>query len=164
MSGSPTAPCSCASDRQVEINHQKFDDLSLTWNTVDPIGRNAWTVTGNDPMASTPLRWRKDACPRLAALGGERLCGVGLLRYTGSDMVGGMIAPTFAFADERVTIANGLDENLIDFGQPSPAFEMMWHTWEPLATSASSAQRSAAQRELCTERQPAERRSIANPT
>jgi hypothetical protein len=115
-------------DEQVEINHQKFDDLSLTWNTIDPVDHNAWTIPSSDATEPTPLRWRDDACPRLAALRGKRLCGVGLLRYTGSDSAAGMIAPTFAFAAERVTIANGLDENSIEFGQPPPDFVMMWYT------------------------------------
>lgn len=114
-------------DEQVEINHQKFDDLSLTWDTIDPVDHNAWTIASSDNAEPTPLRWREDACPRLAALRGERLCSVGLLRYTGDDFAAEMIAPTFVFAHDRVTIANRLDENAIEFGQPPPDYEMMWH-------------------------------------
>lgn len=89
-------------DEQVEINHRKFADLSLTWGTIDPVAHDAWTIPSSDESEPSRLRWRDDACPRLDALRGERLCEVGLLRYTGGDFAGGLIAPTFAFADERV--------------------------------------------------------------
>ncbi|MET9578859.1 hypothetical protein ABZY30_25385 [Streptomyces massasporeus] len=37
---------------QVEINHQKFDDLSITWNTVDPRQPVRW--------ADFDLQWREN--------------------------------------------------------------------------------------------------------
>ena len=33
-----------------------------------------------------------------------------------------MVAVSFAFPDGRVTISNGLDENLLEFGDPDPGY------------------------------------------
>lgn len=109
---------------QVEINHKKFDDLSITWNTVDPVGRQSW-IWGDpsDPdVLDFPLAWRHDANAELAALQGQRLQSVDLLVYAGRDVANGMVAVSFAFPDGRVTIANGLDENSLEFGEPDPGF------------------------------------------
>lgn len=57
-----------------------------------------------------------------AALQGQRLQAVELLEYAGRDVANGMVAVSFAFPDGRVTISNGLDENLLEFGEPSPDF------------------------------------------
>jgi len=40
---------------QVEINHHKFDDLSITWNTIDPHKPVLWP--------DFDLQWRHDARP-----------------------------------------------------------------------------------------------------
>ena len=108
---------------QVEINHKKFDDLSITWNTVDPVGQPAWTDGDPDEGAHVfRLAWRHDAQAETAALHGQELKGVELLVYGGGDMANGMVAVSFAFPDGRVTISNGLDENLLEFGEPDSGF------------------------------------------
>jgi hypothetical protein len=48
---------------QVEIVHQKFDELSITWNTVDPTQPLDW--------AGLRLAWRECVPGELAALSGQ---------------------------------------------------------------------------------------------
>ncbi|UPZ34387.1 hypothetical protein MUK60_29785 [Streptomyces sp. LRE541] len=64
--------------RQVEINHHKFDDLSVTWNTIDPRAPVRWP--GFD------LQWRSEPLPGLHAVRGQSLKGVELLEWTGRDL------------------------------------------------------------------------------
>jgi hypothetical protein len=109
---------------QVEVNHKKFDDLSITWNIVDPVGQPAWTLgdCGHPDDHVFRLAWRSDARAETTALQGQRLQAVELLEYAGGDVADGMVAVSFAFPDGRVTISNGLDENLLEFGEPDPGF------------------------------------------
>ncbi|MEU8677613.1 hypothetical protein [Streptomyces sp. NPDC048560] len=95
---------------QVEINHHKFDDLSVTWNTVDPHQPVLWP--GFD------LRWRHDTHSELSALQGHILQDVELLEWTGSDVAAGSVAVSFRFSHSRLTVANSLDENELTFGPP----------------------------------------------
>ncbi|WP_394617451.1 hypothetical protein JNUCC0626_49045 [Lentzea sp. JNUCC 0626] len=101
---------------QVEINHQKFDDLSLTWNTVSPANRPAWNC-GNFRLA-----WRDDTHAEAAGLHGRRLDTVELLEFGGDDLAAGMTAVSFVFPADRITVSNGLDENRLEFGEPDPAY------------------------------------------
>ncbi|MGW4212707.1 hypothetical protein ACWEIJ_32310 [Lentzea sp. NPDC004789] len=105
---------------QVEINHRKFDDLSITWNTVDPAEQQAWTSGDWGHPDDCPIRlgWRHDARPETVALQGQQLHSAELLVYAGGDMADGMVAVSFAFPGGRVTISNGLDENSLEFGEP----------------------------------------------
>ncbi|WP_143532387.1 hypothetical protein [Saccharothrix sp. ALI-22-I] len=109
---------------QVEINHQKFDDLSITWNTVDPVGQPAWAYGdwGHPDDHVFHLGWRHDARSELAALQGRQLLAAELLEYAGGDIADGMVAVSFAFSDGRVTVSNGLDENSLEFGGPDPGY------------------------------------------
>ncbi|MGY5135480.1 hypothetical protein ACWGJW_24305, partial [Streptomyces nigrescens] len=50
---------------QVEINHRKFDDLSLTWNTIDPTRPVRWP--------DFDLQWRPEPLPGLHDLRGLSL-------------------------------------------------------------------------------------------
>jgi len=51
-------------NRQLEVSWQKFDDLSLTWNTIDvATAPNAWVTW--------PLEWRRDAHPVLTPVVGD---------------------------------------------------------------------------------------------
>jgi len=109
---------------QVEVDHQKFDDLSITWNTVDPAGSTTWT-DGDDPDHALHLRWRDDALPGLTALHGRRLDRVELLECVVPDLANGMVAPSFVLAHDRVTISNALDENGIEFGAPGPGYRTL---------------------------------------
>lgn len=101
---------------QVELNHQKFSDLSITWNTVDPVGRSTWSAY------SFSLAWRHDARPELEGLKGRQLTAAELLECAGGDIADGMVAVSFVFADKRLTISNALDENDLELGPPHPSY------------------------------------------
>ncbi len=107
---------------QVEVNHQKFSDLSITWNTVDPVGQATWSNGDDDAPYTFHLGWRHDALPELAVLEGQRLTAVELLEWAGGDVADGMVAVSFVFADERVTISNALDENALELGTPHQSY------------------------------------------
>lgn len=95
---------------QVEINHHRFDDLSLTWNTIDPRRPVRWP--------DFDLQWRTDPHPGLHALRGLTLKGVELLEWTGRDVAQGVVDVSFVFEASRVTVFNALDENGLSFGPP----------------------------------------------
>jgi hypothetical protein len=100
---------------QVEINHQKFDDLSITWNTVDPHQPVRWP--------DFDLRWRHDTRAELHALQGQVLQDVQLLEWTGDDLARGSVAVSFRFPHDRLTIANALDENELTSGPPDARYQ-----------------------------------------
>ncbi|MFI6740323.1 hypothetical protein ACIBI9_45995 [Nonomuraea sp. NPDC050451] len=101
---------------QVEIVHHRFDELSITWNTVDLAQPLDWAGEG------FRLAWREDVPGESAALKGQRLQGVELLEWAGQDMAQGMVAVSFIFANGRVTIYNALDENGMEFDTPDPRY------------------------------------------
>jgi hypothetical protein len=109
---------------QVEINHRKFDDLSITWNTIDPSRPITWTYGDSEDPEDFPLTWRDDACMRLAALNGQQLHSIELLEWGGgdTDRASEMVPVTFGFANDRITITNALDENAIEFGPSHPTY------------------------------------------
>ncbi|MFJ6515029.1 hypothetical protein ACIQMO_13280 [Streptomyces sp. NPDC091406] len=100
---------------QVEIHHQKFDDLSVGWNSLSPHGPARWP--GFD------LRWRHDAVAALASLQGQVLQEVELLEWQHDDAAQGMVALAFVFPHGRVTVFNALDENGLSFVAPEPFYE-----------------------------------------
>ncbi|MFF4272832.1 hypothetical protein [Streptomyces sp. NPDC001536] len=97
---------------QVEVNHWKLDEISLTWNTVDPGRPVRWT--------DFALEWRAEPLPAPAAVRGLPLRRVELLTWTGKDAAEGNVDVSFVFPDARVTVFNALDENGISFAPPSP--------------------------------------------
>ncbi|MFV2118363.1 hypothetical protein ACE14D_07925 [Streptomyces sp. Act-28] len=97
---------------QLEVNHRKLDDLSLTWNTVDPSAPVRWP--------GFELRWRAEPLPELRALRGLPLERVELLQWTGRDAARGTVEIGLGFGTDRVTVFNALDENGLDFGPPDP--------------------------------------------
>ncbi|MCG5219899.1 hypothetical protein [Streptosporangium sp. KLBMP 9127] len=97
---------------QVEIVHTKFDEISITWNTVDPAQPLDWAGEG------FRLAWREGAFSELAALQGQQLQAVELLEWVEDDMAEGTLSVGFAFPDDWVTIYNALDENGMEFGVP----------------------------------------------
>ncbi|MFD9949928.1 hypothetical protein ACFWYW_20270 [Nonomuraea sp. NPDC059023] len=101
---------------QVEIVHQKLDEISITWNTVDPARPLDWTGGG------FRLTWRGREPDELASLQGQRLQAVELLEWTGDDMAQGMVAVGFLFPHGRLTIYNALDENGMEFGDPDQRY------------------------------------------
>ena len=97
----------------IEITHRKFDELSITWNTLG-VGRAVrWAVPGFD------LAWRDDAPAELAALKGRTLHGVELLVWAGGDVANGLVDLGFDFgATGYLTVFNAMDENGLDFTGP----------------------------------------------
>ncbi|GAB3406641.1 hypothetical protein [Flindersiella endophytica] len=101
---------------QVELNHQKFDELSITWNTGDPAAPIAWAAD-----AGLQLAWRDDVPPELAALRGQLLRTVELLEWRPADqrdLASGTLAVHFAFERGGLTLYNALDENGLTFEPP----------------------------------------------
>lgn len=94
---------------QLEISHQKFDDLSITWNTIDPTPDIAFTESG--------LVWRADTMEPVV---GRRLRAVELLEWSGGDrdMANGMVALGLTFTDAHLTVYNAMDENGLSFDPP----------------------------------------------
>ncbi|MFI5627692.1 hypothetical protein ACIA03_29815 [Nocardioides sp. NPDC051685] len=95
---------------QLEIQHQKFDELSITWNTIDPFRQV--------PYPDFDLAWRDDAVAELARLHARTVTAVDLLEYRGDDMANGMVAVGIGFGEDYLVIQNNLDENGLAFGPP----------------------------------------------
>ncbi|MFI7463261.1 hypothetical protein [Nonomuraea sp. NPDC049646] len=100
---------------QVEIKHWKFDEVSITWNTIDPKRALDWQ--------DFHLAWRDDAPDELAALVGQTCSAVELLMWRDRDLVEGTIVSLgFGFPNGQVTIYNALDENGIEFTPPGDRY------------------------------------------
>lgn len=100
-------------DERLEITHWKFDELSLTWNTIDPYGKSEWDW--GDPAEPSPLRWRQDIYPELSALEGQVLRDVELLESLDKGVAGTMVALGFVFPNGRFTVFNAMDENGLEY-------------------------------------------------
>ncbi|SNT47086.1 hypothetical protein [Actinacidiphila glaucinigra] len=96
---------------QVEVNHNKLDELSLTWNSVDPRRPVDWF--------DFDLRWRAEPLAGLRALLGRRLTRVDLYEWLVQDVPSGTVDITFVFEETRVRVYNALDENGLDIGPPA---------------------------------------------
>ncbi|MEU3607955.1 hypothetical protein AB0E83_21270 [Streptomyces sp. NPDC035033] len=105
---------------QVELCHWKFDELSIGWDTID----TAAAITGWEEVELTPQWSHTDE--RLGPLVGQELEEVTLLEWrpaeTERDLAAGTVAVEFAFADDRLRIVNGLDENRIEVGAAHPSY------------------------------------------
>ncbi|MBT2452918.1 hypothetical protein J7F03_38980 [Streptomyces sp. ISL-43] len=97
---------------QVEINHYKFDDLALTWATIDPRRPVHWP--------GFELKWRPEPLSELQVLRGMTLQGIELLEWVGDDAGYGSVDVSFVFPDDRLTVFNALDENGLNFTPPKP--------------------------------------------
>ncbi|RZQ62587.1 hypothetical protein [Amycolatopsis suaedae] len=91
---------------RAEINHEQFDKLSITWNSVDPTRPSAWTANEFN------LEWREGAHPGLAALHGQTVRSAELRLYAAD----GAAAVSFELTGGRVTVYNALDRNGIELG------------------------------------------------
>ncbi|WP_089017413.1 hypothetical protein [Micromonospora coriariae] len=100
-------------DEQVEINHQKTDDLSVTFNSINPAEPVEWPTSDGFPLA-----WRSEPLPELAALCGQRLDHAQLLEWIGGSMADGILAVGFTLTEGQLTIYNALDENGLEFDTP----------------------------------------------
>lgn len=104
---------------QVEMSHWKFDELSISWNTIDTTA----AISGWECDELTPAWSSTDE--RLESFVGQELREVALLEWHPSsrhDVAGGTIAVEFVFDAGRFHIGNGLDENSIDVGEAHPDF------------------------------------------
>ncbi|MEV4140492.1 hypothetical protein AB0J72_51050 [Dactylosporangium sp. NPDC049742] len=99
---------------QVEIDHQKFDDLSITWNTIDP------HQAIEDP--GFRLAWRAEPLPPLTELPGRTLDHVELLEWTGGDMADGSVAVGLDLGQTWLVVYNALDENGLEHHPPGPSY------------------------------------------
>jgi hypothetical protein len=68
------------------------------------------------------LGWRHDVRAELATLQSQQPLAAEVLEYAGGDIADGMVAVSFVFPDGRVTVSNGLAENSLEFGAPSPSY------------------------------------------
>ena len=104
---------------RVSIDHQKFDDLCITWNTVDPT--RAIEDPSEDPFN---LVWRPEPTPQLAELTGRTLTRVTLLGWAGADndMANGSVAIGLDLAPAWLTVYNAMDENGLAFGPPDSSY------------------------------------------
>jgi hypothetical protein len=116
---------------QLEVNHQKFDDLSITWNSVDVNQSPAWPTSDD-----FQLTWRSDVPTELAALCGQRLRAVELLEWAGGDLANGCLALGLVFSNDWLTIYNALDENALAFGPPEGSRSTGGIAWPVIHTSA----------------------------
>ncbi|GAA0961423.1 hypothetical protein [Actinocorallia libanotica] len=105
---------------QVEISHSKFSDVSITWNEIDPSAPVVWS--GSE--LEFRLLWREDERAGMAALCGRTLTAVELLEWTGRDVAQGMVAVSFVFGSERITIYNALDENGLELTPPDSDYRI----------------------------------------
>ena len=103
---------------QVEVCHWKFDELSIGWDTID----TAADIAGWESFEVTPQWSQLDE--RLEPFVGQELREVALLEWrpAGCDLAAGTVAVEFAFAGDRLRIANGLDENCIEVGGAPPDY------------------------------------------
>lgn len=97
---------------QLEVNHQKFDDLSITWNTIDPRKPIRW------PGEEFDLEWRQGMYPKLAAFEGQVLQDVEPIEVPANFNPHEVIDVGFRFPNGKLTISNGLDVNTLIFDPP----------------------------------------------
>ncbi|MFB8230655.1 hypothetical protein [Cellulosimicrobium sp. NPDC055967] len=96
---------------QLEILHNKFDELSLTRGRID--------VVRPIDFPDGDWRWSDDSNERLSALRGRVVVDVELLEWLGRDMAYGSLAIGLLFeSGDRLTIYNALDENGLTFDAP----------------------------------------------
>ncbi|MFC7876618.1 hypothetical protein [Isoptericola sp. NPDC057391] len=96
---------------QLEIQHNKFDELSLTWGRID--------VARPIDFPDSGWRWRSDADEKLTALQGLLVVDVELLEWCGPDIANGSLAVSLVLdGGNRLTIYNALDENGLSFDTP----------------------------------------------
>ncbi|MFD8596671.1 hypothetical protein ACFV1L_16880 [Kitasatospora sp. NPDC059646] len=100
----------------VEICHSKFDELSISWNTIDTAG----AITGWEWFELTPEWSRSDE--RLEPFVGQELRQVALLEWRPAcrDTAAGTVVVELTFTEGRLRIVNGLDENRIELAAPQP--------------------------------------------
>jgi hypothetical protein len=107
-------------DERVSVDHQKFDDLCLTWDTLDP----ARTIEDAGEDWPFDLVWRPEPTPQLAELAGRTLHGVQLLVRAGGrhDLADQSVAIGLDLAPDWLTVFNAMDENGLAAGPPDSRY------------------------------------------
>ena len=105
---------------QAEINHQKFGDVSITWNTADPAQAVVWPTSDGFRLA-----WRDNQPTELAALRGQSVQAVDLLEWSGAknDVANGTVAIHVTLTSGQLTVYNALDENGLSFHPPEASWK-----------------------------------------
>ncbi|MBM7784864.1 hypothetical protein [Tenggerimyces flavus] len=95
----------------LEVNHQKFDELSITWSTIAPTEPPRWP--GGFRHA-----FRDDVPPNYVALVGQTVTSAGFTVWHGAadDMANGTVMVHVGLTTGEVTIYNALDENGLHIG------------------------------------------------
>ncbi|WP_245975529.1 hypothetical protein [Amycolatopsis palatopharyngis] len=98
---------------QVEVNHMKFTEVSITWNSIDTTKDPVWPTSDD-----FRLTWRADVLSGVADLQHQRLNAVDVLEWVGGrdDIANGTVALSFVMTGGRMTVYNALDENGIKVG------------------------------------------------
>jgi hypothetical protein len=130
------------SGEHLEVNHRRFDELSLSWNTIDLTHAPDWAAAGSR------LVWRDDAPTGAAAVSGAVVESVALLDWDGDGLSRGSVAVGLRFPAGWLTVYNACDENGVAFGPLDPAYG---------STTPSVAWRSVARR------RPSERAAETGP-
>ncbi len=104
---------------QVEVNHWKFDEIAISWNSVDPTRGVRWL--GSDDV---PIAWRSEPLPELTGLVGRPVTGVELLEWHGDpgDLANGTVALGVDLGDTVLVVFNALDENGLSVGPLPPGY------------------------------------------
>lgn len=116
---------------QLELLHHKFDDLSVTWNTID---LSADLDGGDDPETNLDLGWCFDMPGELAQQRGGQVERIAILRWADAPKgsIDGSLALGFDLTAGAMVVLNALDENGILNGDGHPEWAAVWSTQRPL--------------------------------
>jgi hypothetical protein len=110
---------------RLELLHNKFDDLSITWNTIDLA-----TVLdgGDDPETRRDLRWSSASAGGHASLRGGRVESIQILRWAQAPkgLEDGSVAIGVGFSTGKLNVFNALDENGLQIGDWEPDWSAVW--------------------------------------
>jgi hypothetical protein len=110
---------------RLELIHNKFDDLSVTWNTID-VG--APLACRGDEGLPSRLGWNDSAPPELVAHLGGTVRDVEILSWAGGELAAGSVGVGVELTSGQVVVANGLDENELLFGPKLVEWTTGWST------------------------------------
>lgn len=111
-------------DDHVLVNHQKLDDLSITFGRVDVSRPLTWGTSDG-----FRLSWRAEPLPELGALAGQTVQGTELREFSGDFPATGSVAVSLRFAAGRLRIFNACDENGLAFDPPGSVERGRGATW-----------------------------------
>jgi len=105
-------------DTVLEICHNKFDELSITCDTIDSARPVEWD------WGDRSWEWRKSDLTETSPLTGQTVTSMGFVEWRGErdDIANGMVALRLDVGDETLLVFNGLDENAVAVGPPDPRY------------------------------------------